>query len=582
MRRALLVPTALAVIVLITDRASSQIAAAPCFEPDLGQYLGGGDDWVYATQSLGFAFPWHGSTRTQIDISTNGFVWLDTTSNLDARGGVGTSARFLADAPSIAILWTDLICDGRDPGNGVWFHALPGRAVITWQGFNEYGRIGLQPNFTLQMQLTAAGEATFWYSPTTSITASWRTAVAGLTPGNGAADPGSTDLSAALPLQTGAQTTIYEQWSGGAFDLAQRTIEVLPSGLGWLALDRGSCPFVASTLSPFATGCPPRTGNPDPEFYELFPTGPVFDLANTGIDLTPAGSGYLIAPSTATWFANATNALVLGDDETRPVALPFSLPTPAGTRTSLGVCSNGFLQLDSSLTATQYPGPLEFQNEEARIYGLWTDLDPTAAGTVFADAISPTAHAFTWSGIAEWPFSTPAATFQIQVRSDGTISILWHSVTMTSHPVLVGFSRGHGVADPGSSNLSAALPLQTGIGTQPLLLASSAMPILGTSLPLQLRAQPVGAIAAALVLGFRKVSLPLDALGMPGCLQAVSSDATLLFAATPAVTQLPLALPNNLSLLGYSLHAQGAELAPGVNALGVATSNGVTLRLGTF
>lgn len=582
MRRAPLVQAAIAAIALTMGEASAQIAAAPCYEADLGQYLGGGDDWIYATQPLGFAFPFLGGTRTQIDISTNGFVWLDATSNLDARGGIGTSARFLSDPPSIAILWTDLICDGRESGNGIWFHAFPGRAVITWKGFNEYGRIGLQPNFTLQMQLTAAGDATFWYSPTTSITANWRTAVAGISPGFGAADPGSTNFSAALPLQTGTQPVVYEQWSGGTFDLAQRTIEFLPNGLGWLGLDRGTCPFVASTLSSYAMGCPPRSGNPDPEFYELFPTGPVFDLAQHSIDLIPAGSGYLVAPSTAAWFGNLTNALLLGDDETRTVSLPFALPTPAGSSALIGVCSNGFLQLESSLTATQYPGPLEFQNEEARIYGLWTDLDPTAAGTVYADAISPTAFAFTWSGIAEWPFTTPAATFQIQLRSDGTISILWPSVTVTSHPVLVGFSRGHGVADPGSTDLSTALPLTTGTGSQPLLLTSTSVPILGTSLPLQLRAQPVGAIAAALVLGLRKISVPLDALGMPGCLQAVSSDATVLFPAAPALTQMPLSVPNNLSLLGYTLHAQGAELAPGVNAFGVATSNGVSLRLGTF
>jgi hypothetical protein len=41
-----------------------------------------------------------------------------------------------------------------------------------------------------------------------------------------------------------------------------------------------------------------------------------------------------------------------------------------------------------------------------------------------------------------------------------------------------------------------------------------------------------------------------------------------------------LAVPNSSIYLGTVLYAQGASLVPGVNALGLLTSNGNTLRLG--
>ena len=562
--------------------ACAQIAVAPCYEPQIGQSLGGGDDWIYLGIPLGISFPYNGTTYSQIDISTNGFIFLGANNLIDPRCCAISGAQFTAGLPSIAILWTDLICNSANRANGVYYNTLPGRAVITWLGFNEYGSIGLQPDFTLQMQLTVNGEVTFFYSPTTHILASFHTAITGITQGLGASNPGSTDLSASFPNNTNGQPTIYEEWASGNFDLAQRTFELIPVGGGWLALDRPNCPFVLATAQPFGVGCPPLTGNPNAEFYELFSTGPAFDLSNRGIDLIPIGSGYLVVPSATAWFFGFANATALGDDQTSQVTLPFSFPTPAGTFSSFGVSSNGYLQFSNSLTATPYPGPLEFQNEEPRIYGLWTDLDPASCGQTYSDAISPTSWAFTWNGVAEYPSASPAATFQVQVRSDGTVSILWQSVQVISHPIMVGFSRGFGVADPFNQDLSATMPFQTGLGTQPLLLESRTMPILGTTLSLQVRQQPVNATAAALILGFQKITVPLSGLGMSGCVQQVSADAALFFASVGATTAMPLALPTTRNFLGFILHLQGAELAPLANAIGIATSNGLSLRLGTF
>src|SRR5262249_61395551 len=117
---------------------AAQAAAAPCYEPNLGTSLGTGDDVVFPAVPLGFAFPFNGSTFTDIEVSTNGFVWLGALGNLNSRCCAGTGAQFVTDPASIAILWTDLISDFNHPTSGVYFNPLPGRARITrphWQEF---------------------------------------------------------------------------------------------------------------------------------------------------------------------------------------------------------------------------------------------------------------------------------------------------------------------------------------------------------------------------------------------------------------------------------------------------------------
>src|SRR5262249_114007 len=158
--------------------------------------LGQGDDFVFPAVPLGFSFPYHGTNYTDIEVSTNGFVWLGALNNTNPRCCAGTGAQFVTDPASIAILWPDLISAFNDPNSGSYFHTFAGRAVITWFNWNEYGQVGTQPNFTLQMQLTSNGEVTYWYSADTAVTIAFHSAVVGITPGNGAVDPGSTDISA--------------------------------------------------------------------------------------------------------------------------------------------------------------------------------------------------------------------------------------------------------------------------------------------------------------------------------------------------------------------------------------------------
>ena len=573
-----------AVMTALTPVMLAQVAAAPCYEPNLGTQLGQGDDFVFPSVALGFPFSYHGTTYTDIEISTNGFVWLGALGNFNPRCCSGTGAQFVTDPASIAILWTDLISDFADPSSSVYFNALPGRAVITWKNWNEFGMVGTQPNFTLQMQLTVNGEVTFWYSPGTTVTNSFHTMVAGITPGNSAVDPGSTALSASFPIVTNTEPTLYEEWVGGAFDLPQRTWEIIPTGNGgWIGLDRSGCAFIPGAFTAYGTGCPALNGNPNAEFYEFFTPGSTFDLNNRGIDLIPVGSGYHVTPTTSTWFNGFTAGTNIGDDNVIQVTLPFTFPNPVNPTNTIGLCSNGYLHLSNSFNAPFTSNVADFLAGDPRIFGCWTDWYQPGAGQVYSDQISPTRWAFTWSGVAEFFSSTPAGTWQMQVESSGRVSILWQNINIVSHDILVGFSRGNGVPDPGNTDISAAMPFTTATGQQPLLLSQqSSSPVIGTTYQLRVSQQPSTAIACFLILGFNQLNVPLAGLGMPGCTQYLSLDSTTFFPVTGGATLPTLNLPNAPSLAGYTVFSQAAEFAPGVNPFGVAASNGGRITLGLF
>jgi hypothetical protein len=67
----------------------------------------------------------------------------------------------------------------------------------------------------------------------------------------------------------------------------------------------------------------------------------------------------------------------------------------------------------------------------------------------------------------------------------------------------------------------------------------------------------------------------LAALGMPGCASYVGLDAVQGGAATAGVANVSVPLPNDLSLVGVPLLAQGLSFDPGVNPAWLTTSNGL-------
>jgi hypothetical protein len=233
-----------------------QAGTAPSiWESNLGSpvvFSPNGDDGT-AVVNFGFAFPFLGNTYTSGSVSSNGYLWLNP-ANTDAGCCSGDVAGFLAGDPRIAGGWFD---QNSSAGGSVDFNTFAGnRAVITFVGVPEFGHVG--SSNTYQIQLLSSGRIIFGYNSFLTP-ALGSDMLIGVTPGNGAADPGSSDLLNGTPF-TSSGGTVY-QWiaSSGAFaPTALSTFEgsnVIfdPNGSGWNVTNQDQ-PAAAATPEPASFG----------------------------------------------------------------------------------------------------------------------------------------------------------------------------------------------------------------------------------------------------------------------------------------------------------------------------------------
>lgn len=125
------------------------------------------------------------------------------------------------------------------------------------------------------------------------------------------------------------------------------------------------------------------------------------------------------------------------------------------------------------------------------------------------------------------------------------------------------------------------LPYGNGCGNPAVRLGASARPVVGQSFNLVTSNIPAGSQLGATVLSYSQLlpPIPLASLGMPGCEQHAGLDATLIFLPTGTTGSVGLSIPNRQSFAGQTIFSQSATFSPGVNPLGVLSSNGVSLLL---
>jgi hypothetical protein len=147
-------------------------------------------------------------------------------------------------------------------------------------------------------------------------------------------------------------------------------------------------------------------------------------------------------------------SIVLGDDDTRQVPLPFAFPFNGTSYTSVFINSNGNLTFGSGSFAYSET-VAEFLGGPPRIAPLWDDLNPGAGG-----AIVLTQTASTWKvefqNVPEF-LSTIGNTFSVTLTAAGGIEIAYGATA--GNDALVGVTPGGGAADPGETDLSAAASL---------------------------------------------------------------------------------------------------------------------------
>ena len=67
---------------------------------------------------------------------------------------------------------------------------------------------------------------------------------------------------------------------------------------------------------------------------------------------------------------------------------------------------------------------------------------------------------------------------------------------------------------------------------------------------------------------------------MPGCFQQVLSPLFVYFATPGPTVQIPLSIPNNVSLVGVMLVGQAATYNPPLTPAGLVVSNAIVLQAG--
>lgn len=331
-------------------------------------------------------------------------------------------------------------------------------------------------------------------------------------------------------------------------------------------------------------------------FYERFAAG-AFDLGgNIGVTnsvrLSPnAAGGYSVQSGSNAWFQPQTPPLPMSDDTvTGPIAIQgFAFSFPGGVTTALHVASNGFVWLTGPGSAAPSGSTAEFLAAGPRLAPYWTDLDPsplTGGGSVHVDEdLAGGALYVTWNGVPMWDpapaGARPLSHVQLALFSTGDVEFRWQDCQLPGFPIVTGFSRGNGAIDGGGFDVSTALPFSTEADRRPLTLEASARPLLGTTIALVTSGIPAAAVFNALWLSTNAVrpGLPLAFVGMPGCeALVVQQDVNLFFGTGTAAVQ--LTLPTGPSWIGTRIFGQSAALVPGVNPLGVLSSNGCSLVFG--
>jgi FecR protein len=178
-----------------------------------------------------FNFSFRGNSFNQINLSSNGFLFLGTAPGGSTGDFTPSVAEFLSGPARVALMWADFFTPGGGSIN--YNNSFSDHVVITWDGvpffpFNS-------PRNTVQMQLYSNGQIIFSYMTLNPlVTSASNTALIGITPGNGARDPGAVNFASAISFNTGSQGTVYElfQGQGTQFGLDGMSFIFTPNGNG--------------------------------------------------------------------------------------------------------------------------------------------------------------------------------------------------------------------------------------------------------------------------------------------------------------------------------------------------------------
>lgn len=360
-------------------------------------------------------------------------------------------------------------------------------------------------------------------------------------------------------------------------------------GTGTFSLNiNGPTGLLQATVVSQGSGCVASFAS----FYESFANAAALDLAGSAITLTSTGSGYVVLPGGS---YNPVGSLGT------PTTLTLTDDSQVGAGTmGLVVGSNGWVALGGGNSNAFTPTVATLLANPSTAFYSWHDMNPTivGSGTVKYEEVPPLAQ-ITFDGVWDYGGASVADANNIQFQintATGTCTICWGTMSTlgasgTGH--LVGYSPAGPNADPGSVDLTLALPIITApADVLPLALTTSGRPVQGAAavaFDVTTSNIPAGAGIHVGIVGLARPGLPLDfVIGAPGCWLNASLDILTGVSVFPgsSVTWTAMTLPAAPPwFLGFEFNAQGAVLGVSANTalgIGALTSNGLKCTVGDY
>lgn len=402
----------------------------------------------------------------------------------------------------------------------------------------------------------------------------------------------STFSTAEMTLRAGAAQNVF--LSGGVF-----TPRVFNGALHY---QLGGNPIRVASWQDYGQGCYANYRS----FYQLFPNPVGLNLGAgqpvTALRLTHGGGFYTVSASTSQVVQPTTQPITVpGSDNTFLAssviaggALPFPIPHPlngtVGVAPDLEISTDGYIvPLPATMPNENSPSVNAFLSGAPRWAPHWKNMDPLYTSSsmyVEYDAVN-TVVLVTWLQVADQGYTT-TSTFQVAFYPTGDVEFRYGTMSANGGggmPVLVGWTEGNGALDPGNIEIVTSLPFTTeSSDNHPLSMELSGRPVLGSTVNLVTTQIPSGTTLAVTALGFSQhdPGISLAPFGMPGCFAFLGYDATATLPVTGTFVTLPLTIPNNPALNGGLIYGQGLSVSPGFNNLGVLSSNGVRMSLGSL
>jgi len=183
---------------------------------------------------------------------------------------------------------------------------------------------------------------------------------------------------------------------------------------------------------------------------------------------TAAIIGLLAVPALAdppiweTNYGSELTDLTGEDDETQGVSLSFGFPFVGPSYTDIWVSTNGNMSLGADADNTCCPDETDlFWADAPTVAPFWSDMDLYMMGKVWFNDFGNRA-VITWDEIGSYEDPNAPFTFQLQLLGNGTIVFGYNGISESSvyldEDLVVGFSVGGGVPDPGEVDYSADMP----------------------------------------------------------------------------------------------------------------------------